>query len=69
MKVDSIRTTPIAGLYEVALGPRLVYMTASGRYLIQGSIIDVEKQREHHRGTCRRRVGYAPSMPWARTRC
>ena len=44
MKVDSIRTTPIAGLYEVALGPRLVYMTDSGRYLIQGSIIDVEKK-------------------------
>jgi thiol:disulfide interchange protein DsbC len=44
MKVDSIRTTPIAGLYEVALGPRLVYMTESGRYLVQGSIIDVDKK-------------------------
>jgi len=44
MTVDSIRTTPIAGLYEVALGPRLVYMTDNGRFLVQGSIIDVEKK-------------------------
>jgi thiol:disulfide interchange protein DsbC len=44
MKVDSIRTTPITGLYEVALGPRLVYMTENGRYLLQGNIIDVDKK-------------------------
>ena len=46
LKVDGIRTTPVPGLYEVALGPRLVYMTGDGRYLIQGSISDVEKRED-----------------------
>lgn len=46
LKVDGIRTTPVPGLYEVALGPRLVYMTGDGRYLIQGSISDVDKRED-----------------------
>jgi thiol:disulfide interchange protein DsbC len=39
---DSVEATPIPGLYEVMLGPRLVYMSEDGRYLLQGSIIDLE---------------------------
>lgn len=46
LKVDGVRTTPIPGLYEVAIGPRLVYMTADGRYLIQGSISDVDTRED-----------------------
>jgi thiol:disulfide interchange protein DsbC len=46
LKVDGVRTTPVPGLYEVAIGPRLVYMTADGRYLIQGSISDVAKRED-----------------------
>jgi thiol:disulfide interchange protein DsbC len=46
LKADGVRTTPIPGIYEVAIGPRLVYMTADGRYLIQGSISDVEKRED-----------------------
>jgi thiol:disulfide interchange protein DsbC len=46
LKVDAVRTTPVAGLYEVAIGPRLVYMTGDGRYLIQGSISDIEKRED-----------------------
>ena len=46
LKVDAVRTTPIPGVYEVAIGPRLVYMTGDGRYLIQGSISDAEKRED-----------------------
>lgn len=46
LKADGVRTTPVPGLYEVAIGPRLVYMTGDGRYLIQGSISDVEKRED-----------------------
>ncbi len=38
---DEINTTPIPGVYEVALGPRIVYMSADGKYMIQGSIFDL----------------------------
>jgi thiol:disulfide interchange protein DsbC len=46
LKVDGVRTTPIAGVYEVAIGPRLVYMTGDGRYLIQGGISDLETRED-----------------------
>ncbi|MCU0767572.1 MAG: DsbC family protein [Gammaproteobacteria bacterium] len=46
MKVDGVRATPVAGLYEVAIGPRLVYVTGDGRYLIQGSIADLDKRED-----------------------
>ncbi len=43
---DSISATPIAGLYEVAVGPRLFYVSADGRYLLHGQMIDI-KTREN----------------------
>jgi len=43
LKPDSISATPVAGLYEVVFGPRLLYMTADGRFLVQGSILDLEQ--------------------------
>jgi thiol:disulfide interchange protein DsbC len=43
---DEIRATPVDDLYEVTFGGRLVYMTADGRYLIQGKIIDLETRTE-----------------------
>jgi thiol:disulfide interchange protein DsbC len=46
LAVDGVLTTPVQGVYEVAIGPRLVYMTGDGRYLIQGSISDVEKRED-----------------------
>jgi thiol:disulfide interchange protein DsbC len=38
---DSIETTPVAGIYEVAIGPHIVYISADGRYMFQGELIDV----------------------------
>ncbi len=42
---ESIRATPIANIYEVVVGARLVYVTGDGRYLIEGEITDLEQQR------------------------
>jgi len=43
---DEIRSTPLDNLYEVTFGGRLVYLTADGRYLIQGKMIDLETRTE-----------------------
>lgn len=41
-KVTAVRSTPISGLYEVAIGSDVVYADASARYLIQGEVIDLK---------------------------
>lgn len=41
---DSIRATPIAGLFEVVIGTRITYISGDGRYLIEGNIIDLERR-------------------------
>jgi len=46
LPVDSVLATPVPGVYEVAIGPRLVYITGDGRYLIQGSISDLDKRED-----------------------
>jgi thiol:disulfide interchange protein DsbC len=39
---DSVQPTPIDGLYEVVFGSRIFYVTADGRYLMQGNIVDLQ---------------------------
>ena len=41
---DSIAETPIKGLYEVMFGARLIYISEDGRYMVQGSMIDLERR-------------------------
>jgi thiol:disulfide interchange protein DsbC len=43
---DSITATPVPGLYEVMFGPRLIYMSSDGRYLMQGNLIDLEGRED-----------------------
>ncbi len=43
---DSIAKTPIPGLYEVLIGPRVFYTSEDGRYLLQGSMIDLETRQD-----------------------
>ncbi len=43
---DTIRTTPIDNLYELTFDSRVVYVTADGRYLFQGKLIDLETRVE-----------------------
>jgi len=39
--VDSIAPSPVAGLYEVVVDGRVVYIDAAGRHLVQGQIFDI----------------------------
>ncbi|MCP5230711.1 MAG: DsbC family protein [Zoogloeaceae bacterium] len=45
-QVDRIRTTPIAGLYEVTNGGRVYYITGDGNHLITGHLIDTRVQED-----------------------
>jgi thiol:disulfide interchange protein DsbC len=41
--VDHVAPTPIAGIYEVGVdGGDIVYVSADGRYLLSGSLVDLE---------------------------
>lgn len=39
---ENVSPTPVNGLYEVMVGPVVVYTSADGRYLVKGEIIDLE---------------------------
>lgn len=45
VETDSIRPAPMPGLYEVVSGAEIVYVSADGRYLILGSIVDLETRQ------------------------
>ncbi len=42
---DRIDETPVAGLYEVVYGPQVFYVTADGRYLLQGELVDLDTRQ------------------------
>jgi len=44
VKPASVEPTPLAGLYEVVVGSNVVYMSADGRYMLQGELVDVQKR-------------------------
>ncbi len=43
--LDSVKTTPIPGLYEVMVGANTVYVSEDGNYLLQGSLIDIPNRK------------------------
>lgn len=46
LEVDSLRPTPIEGLFEVVSGTQVHYLSADGRYLMRGSLIDLQEERD-----------------------
>ena len=44
-KIDEVRPTPMAGLFEVRIGTDLFYTDAKGNYLIQGELFDTKARR------------------------
>lgn len=42
----SVKPTPINGLFQVEMGPQVMYMTGDGRYLFDGAIIDLETRED-----------------------
>ena len=45
-KIDEVRKTPMAGLYEVRVGAELYYTDAQGDYLLHGNLIDTRAQKD-----------------------
>ncbi len=59
VKISTIDSTPIPGLYEVVVGSQVVYISRDGRYLLQGELIDFSKHKnltEARRSSIRRKV-------------
>lgn len=46
LKPDTVRATPVPTLYEITFGTRIVYITADGRFLVQGKLVDLETRTE-----------------------
>lgn len=40
---DSVRESPVHGLFEVVVDGRLLYLSADGRFIVSGSVVDLEK--------------------------
>ncbi|MCS3904450.1 thiol:disulfide interchange protein DsbC [Methylohalomonas lacus] len=45
MEISRIRPTDVEGLYEVVIGAEVIYMSADGRYLLRGDLLDLKEQR------------------------
>lgn len=43
--VDSIEPTPLDGIYEVVSGTDVLYISADGRYLLRGEMLDLVENR------------------------
>ncbi len=59
MQPDSVRKSAMTGLYEVSYGPEVIYISADGKYLLQGDLIDVgtrENLTEVRRAVGRKQV-------------
>ena len=42
---DRVRPSAIAGLYEVVIGPHVFYVSADGRHMLQGDLVDMANGR------------------------
>jgi thiol:disulfide interchange protein DsbC len=45
-EVSSINPSPIPGLYEVMVGPKLFYVSADGKYLLNGNLYDINSRKD-----------------------
>ena len=44
-KIDEVRQSPMAGLWEIRIGNEIRYTDASGNYLIEGELIDLRTRK------------------------
>lgn len=60
----SVRPAAVAGLWEVAYGARVYYLSADGRYLLGGPLVDLESRANLTEAAARReRVRLLESVP------
>jgi thiol:disulfide interchange protein DsbC len=46
VEIDSVSASPVPGLYEVMIGTQLMYVTADGRYFVDGRIVDLKTRAD-----------------------
>ncbi len=56
-KIEDLRPSPIAGIYEFIQGADVSYMTADGKYFLDGNLYDMSDAGESDRGAARRMRG------------
>ena len=45
VEITGVNSTPIENLYEVMIGPDVVYMTGDARFVLKGDLIDMKERR------------------------
>lgn len=45
VKPDSVQASPMPGLFEVTVGAKIFYISENGRYLVEGSLIDIKERK------------------------
>ncbi|MCG6940086.1 MAG: DsbC family protein [Thiohalocapsa sp.] len=45
-KPTSVEPTPMKGLYQVEIGPQVMFVTGDGRYLIDGAVVDLKTRED-----------------------
>ena len=43
--VSGVRPSPIENIYEVIIGPNVIYITDDGRFILKGDLIDMQEKR------------------------
>jgi thiol:disulfide interchange protein DsbC len=59
IKVEDVRMSPVSGVYEVTRGSEISYITADGKYVILGDMIDIDADAnlsENRRRAIRARI-------------
>lgn len=46
LKIDSLKPAEAKGLYEVAVGSNILYVSDDGKYLLQGHLIDIAARKD-----------------------
>jgi thiol:disulfide interchange protein DsbC len=46
LQPDSIKPSPVEGIYEVRYGAQVLYLSADGRYMFRGSLFDLEQRQD-----------------------
>jgi thiol:disulfide interchange protein DsbC len=45
ISISELKPSPVKGLYEMVFGTRVAYVSADGRYMLTGDLIDLESRR------------------------
>ncbi len=45
-EITSVTETPVRGLYEVMMGPQVMYVSGDGRYMMQGRLVDLVNRED-----------------------